>query len=279
MLRASHDPRTPARLRPGFPVLQRDPHTLQVGLRPPDAVRLPDTPAVRAMLEALASQQVLGDLDPDAARALATLTAAGLVVPCAPGPPVEESALALFGTAAATRVSARGRPIGLQADPATERDACQALADAGLIVDDDRAEVVLVVSCGPLRRTRTDGWIRRGVPHLVVSGWGRVRRLGPFVSPGQTACVRCVDAHESQTDPRLPLLIDQAAHPRTAAVAPVDPVLNRMALTWAVRDVARFLEGDEPSTWSTTVDIGPTEAPVITRWLRHPACGCAWDVV
>ena len=45
----------------------------------------------------------------------------------------------------------------------------------------------------------------------------------------------------------------------------------------AVRDLAGFVDGEEPSTWSTTVDLGPSGAPVLTRWGRHPWCGCAWD--
>jgi hypothetical protein len=98
------------------------------------------------------------------------------------------------------------------------------------------------------------------------------------VVPGSTACLRCVDAHESQADPRLPLLLEQAAD-ADHAPPPLDPLVVTMALTWAVRDLARYAEGDEPSTWSATVDIGASGPPTLTRWLRHPDCGCAWDTL
>lgn len=265
-------------LRPGVPVLRRDPLTLQVGLRPPLAVQLPDRASVRALLDALASYNDPGPLDDDARHALAMLAAADLLVDAASGAAAESDVM-LFGSDAARRRTARSTgAIGLTAEPTSADGLDDLLAAAGLRVDDRDPAVHLVVTAGPARRSLVDPLLRAGLPHLLVSGTGATRRVGPFVDPGRTACVRCVDAHESEADPRLPLLIEQAAHPHSP-IAPVDPLVGRLALTWAVRDLARYLEGDEPSTWSTTVDIGPTEAPTVTRWLRHPDCGCAWDVL
>ena len=103
-----------------------------------------------------------------------------------------------------------------------------------------------------------------------MSGDAGSRRIGPFVEPGRTACLRCVDAHEAEVDPRLPFLVEQAAM-ATDGGEPVDPVLDRLALAWAVRDLCRYLEGDEPSTWSATVDLGPTDATAPGALAAAPA--------
>jgi len=144
---------------------------------------------------------------------------------------------------------------------------------------DDRTLVHLVVVTGTVDREVLDPLTRGTVPHLVVSGGAAGRRVGPFVEPGRTACLRCVDAHESLRDPRRPLLVAQAADQAAEVPPPRDPLLDQLALAWAVRDVVRYLEGDEPSTWSTTVDIGPGGVPAAVRWGRHPWCGCSWDAV
>ena len=269
------------RLRPGFPILRRDADSLQVGYRRPWAVRLPDRPSVRRLLEALETGQDHGRLDDDARLALDRLLAARLVVlgtPDAAGEP-HPAELLLFGDdARRRRDTRRTSAIGVLAEPAAATGLTELLDTAGLTVDEETAAIWLVLAAGPARRSLVDPLVQAGVPHLLVEGVGPRRRVGPFVSPGRTACLRCVDAHESEVDPRLPFLVDQAARPEQAP-PPVDPLLSRIALAWAVRDVARYLEGDEPSTWSATVDVDATAAPILTRWLRHPECGCAWDTM
>jgi len=268
-------------LWPGVPVVRRDANTLQVGLHPPLAVRVPDAPEVRALLASLRRGEPPGDLTAVAARALDSLVAAGLAFPAAPAPATREVtvAQAQFGADGVRRLAARAHHrIGLRADERSVGTLADLLASTGLTVDDAAPSVWLVVTSGPVTRETIDPLVRAGAPHLVVSGGAGGRRIGPFVEPGRTACLRCVDAHEAEADPRRPFLVEQAAL-ASAGDEPVDPVLDRLALAWAVRDVCRYLEGDEPSTWSATVDLGPTAAPHLVRWLRHPHCGCAWDLL
>lgn len=270
-------------LRPGVPVLKRDPETLQVGLAPL-AARFPDHPAIRDLLDELRCGRIPGPLPATAEAALASLRTADLVleVPAhdAEGDAVDHGpARAQFGSDAVRRAVQRtAHRVGVRADRPSAALATELLAEADLARDDDRATVWLVVAGGEVPRTAVDPLQRAGVPHLLVSGRHGARRVGPLVDPGVTACQRCVDAHEAATDPRLPFLLEQAAG-AGAGNDPVDPVLERLALSWAVRDLARYAEGDEPSTWSATVDIGPTAAPEVTRRLRHPHCGCAWDTL
>jgi hypothetical protein len=109
-----------------------------------------------------------------------------------------------------------------------------------------------------------------------------VVELGPFVAPGQTACLRCVDAHRGETDPRRALVLEQyaAAGPRADGVPePVDEPVFTAALAWAVRDCLSYVDGLEPTTWSRTVTFGPGMAQTAREWARHPHCGCAWSEV
>lgn len=275
-------PSLPLVLRPGVPVLRRDAGTIQVGLDPPLAVPLPDRPEVRALLDRLRDGAVADGLTPAAERALDRLVEVGLVLPLAPGDdgPALAAARAQFGADAVRRLADRARHrIGLRADAGSEPLVRELLGVAGIAVDDATPSVWLVVTAGPVARESVDPLVRAGAPHLLVSGDAGARRVGPFVEPGRTACLRCVDAHESESDPRRPLLLAQAARSSHEVRPPTDPLLDRIALSWAVRDVCRYLEGDEPSTWSATVDIGPRGTPRVERRLRHPHCGCAWDLL
>src|SRR5918993_1493056 len=267
------------RLRPGVPVLRRDADTLQVGLHPPHVARVPDTSDVRSMLDALRVGDSPTELSPVAARVLDDLLTAGLALPSVPDTTAAQRvAQAQFGADGVRRLADRsGHRIGVRADGPVRAIIAELLTLAGLEVD-DAPSVWLVVGSGPIVRESIDPLVRAGAPHLLVSGDAGGRRIGPFVEPGRTACLRCVDAHEAEADPRRPFVVEQAALASTGD-EPVDPVLDRLALTWAVRDLCRYLEGDEPSTWSATVDIGPVDAPRLVRWLRHPHCGCAWDLL
>ncbi|MBS4752552.1 hypothetical protein KG112_06990 [Nocardioides sp. zg-ZUI104] len=291
-------------LRPGVPVLSRDARVVQVGLDSP-VVRLPDSPAVRSLLRALGRPGGLtapgapgepgepGEPGADAgapeavqvADALARLARAGLLVEVSRHERGTDPVLGLlraqYGPDAVRRRAARAAAlVAVHADPATRATLAELMGRAGLRVagaGDPDADVHVVVAGGALDRAVLDPLVRACVPHVAVHGSGAARRLGPFVQPGLTACLRCVDAHESVRDVRRSLLVAQAASIAREQPPPQDPVLEALVLAWTVRDVTRYVEGDEPSTWSATVDVGPGDGPRSTRWGRHPECGCSWD--
>jgi bacteriocin biosynthesis cyclodehydratase domain-containing protein len=138
------------------------------------------------------------------------------------------------------------------------------------------APVAAVVASGEPRREDADAHLRDGRPHLVVSGGAAGVVVGPFVAPGLTACLRCLDAHRSEADPRRGLVLAQVAG---RAGGPADPALTTLAAAWAARDLLTLLAGIRPSTWSATVAVGADLRPERRSWRRHPWCGCAWDVV
>lgn len=268
--------------------MARGPGVLQVGLDGPTA-QVPDSPDVRDLLAALGRFPGLPaaalELPYAAGAALDQLDAVGLLVVVPDGEavpqPADQVLRAQFGPDAVRRRAARARAaVVVRAASSTEPLLAALLDQAGLrrTSGEDGAVAHLVVSTGPVDRELLDPLVRSSVPHLVVSGSAGLRRVGPFVHPGHTACLRCVDAHEALHDARRPFLLAQAARAAVERPPPLDPVLDTLALAWAVRDLARYAEGDSPSTWSTTVDLGPTAAPAAQHWGRHPDCGCAWDV-
>ena len=248
------------RLRPGVAVVRRDDHHLQLGLAPPHRVVLPDLPEIRALVDALQRERAIRSSAPRVAQALTRLAQADLVEPTSHGLPIPVTVAPL----GARRLVDAAAPV---------------LRTAGVQLDDD-AEVRLVLGYGALPRGLADPLVRDGSAHLaaVVTPWGW--DLGPFVVPGETACLRCVDAALSDHDPRHGVIVDQVAH--AAPSVPARAALDTLAFGWIARDLAAYARGERPSTWSATVRVAedPGEEPVSEqRWLRHPLCGCAWDAL
>lgn len=233
-----------------------------MGLEPPHRVVLPDLPETRRLLDDLQQGRALGASGPRTATTLARLAAADLLAP----EPVRSD------TDAVAEAVLHG--------PRTLVDsAAVALRGAGITLS-DRAGVHVLMGYGAVSRVRADPLVRDGVPHLVAvsTPWGW--ELGPFVVPGETACLRCVDAARGDNDPRYGVVLDQLV--RSASPAPVAPALSAIAMGWVARDLIAHRRGVRPSTWSTTVRLTDSPGPELVdehRWLRHPHCGCAWDAL
>lgn len=279
------------RLLPGLPVVRRDAEHLQVGVEDRSVV-LPDRPQVRDLLQALTGTgtgPVPGpDVSPAALLALARLARAGLLVDrevlaaClttyADGPAQRAAALATLHSSprdAGTRWAARTRAsIRVDGAPADASVVEQALASSGVSSARAAGDAVVLLRDREPDRDELDRLQHDDVPHLLVRAALDHVVVGPFVEPGRTACLRCLDAHRTDRDPRWPLVLAQQAGLDVPAVR--DPALWQLALGWAARDVLRWLDGEEPSTWSATVRIGPDLRPQRLAWRRHPRCGCGW---
>ena len=274
-------------LRPGVRVTRRDDAHLQVGLDPATAVVVPDTAEVRAQLNALCSGAPVEQQrrTSDVWRALESkgqiVDADAYFHQLPKDLPTQRSRAALFAqhpNDAAWRLVARAAArVWVDTDHHGYL-AQQLLLRAGVTLGTDRPTVGLVIADGELGRSRLDPLMQSSTPHLLVSHSDGLVRVGPFVEPGRTACLRCMDAQLSEHDPRRALIVEQYAADRvpTAVAEPYDETLGLLALTMAVADVIAFVDGDRPATWSTTIDVGPGLDLQRTLWKRHPRCGCSW---
>lgn len=256
-------PIEPRRLIEGLHPVPRGDGYLHLGLDPPHRAVLPDRPEVRALLAALTSPEGLaGPPTPAQSAALDALRDAGLL--CAPPPRLRSlSVHVVVGTLDV-------RPLLDLLAPARVRVRCEA-GLAGATPDD----VVVIAGTGYDLRRHGDRLVRRGLPHLVL-GPGPVPgrpRLGPWVAPGSTACLRCVDADDGGEDPRRWWVMQELqALPAPVLRAAELPLL----LGWAARELLTYAAGGTPLTWGGTVDLAP-EGPVVRPRSPSPYCGCTWD--
>lgn len=271
------------RLRPGCRVVRHDCDTLAVVLDD-ELCLVPDRDDVRRALD---DWQVGSDCVASAAveDVRDVLIARDWLV-TGRGPriddrdPLRRSAVAAdvaaWGSRAAAVVADRERrPVRLRA-PGPWQDALRGLLrTAGLSLADGAGEVVLLVNQGHHDRTTSEQLVRDAIPHLWVSVHATTVEIGPFVEPGRTACLGCVDGARNERNPRH--LMRMAQLGTAAALEAFDPGLLTLAAGWATRDLLAWVDGEVPATWSATVRIGRSLTVHREEWLRHPHCGCAWD--
>jgi len=186
-------------------------------------------------------------------------------------------------TAAGLRESAAGPGSGPGSPPTTTTTARDDRRPGRVGSRPDDPVTGLLVAVGEPARDRLDRWMREGTPHLLLRLTEGRAIVGPFVRPGQTACLRCIDAHHTDVDPAWPLLVEQyasaVAREREDAVPePVDTALAALAAAWAARELVSHAEGRTPATASTTIRLHPQLTALETQgWPRHPGCGCSWS--
>jgi len=240
------------RLRPGLQVVRRDERHLQIGLDPPWRLVVPDEPEIHALLDDLTAGRAAAPPESAAAHAvLRDLDRLDMLIRPAP--------------AQLPRVTVTGAPPLVAIARTLLEEAGVPLGDAG--------EVALVLTDGEPRRAEIDEHMRAGRPHLLLTARPDCYEVGPLVVPGRTACLRCLDAHRAEADPRRPVVVEQLAG---APLAPDDPVLAQLATCWAVRELLAALEGRAAATWSATFTLDGSLRPTHTAWVRHPHCGCSW---
>lgn len=241
-------------LRPGFRVVRRDDRHLQLGLDPPERLVLPDQPG---LLEALTEPartppRHLHDV-------LDELVRAGWVV----------------DAGARARSSAGRAPFAATVDAGLDALLARTCTAAG-IAREATGVARLVATVGEPRRSVSDALMRDDTPHLWLAVLPTSVRIGPYVEPGRTACLRCVDAHLGDVDPRRATVLHQLEELASAPVTDADPCLTQLGVSFAVRDLVRLLDGEPSAVRSATVSV--TGELQVTRrdWLRHAHCGCAW---
>lgn len=120
-------------------------------------------------------------------------------------------------------------------------------------------------------RALTDQLRRAGLAHLVVRLEPERAVVGPFVVPGHSPCVRCLDLARCDLDREWPLLLAQLAttwqESGSLASAWASSTAAAHALAWLDR-------GQVPAV-GTTLELPSDTLALETRtWAAHPRCGC-----
>jgi bacteriocin biosynthesis cyclodehydratase domain-containing protein len=185
-----------------------------------------------------------------------------------------------------------GRGLGAREVDRRRRATAVAVDGTGVVADEIRrllprarvalgvagrdADLTVLADDGEPDRSRADTALHTGLPHVWASIRDCVGLVGPFVLPGDTACLRCADASRSDVDPAWPTLVDQAAR-RKPVIAAVDEPLATVVAALTVHDVAVWASGIGPQTLGGIVEIPYGFGPVQRLEVDpHPQCGCGW---
>lgn len=308
--------RRPA-LPPTLRRLWRGPRTLQIGRDPARALVLdgvgPAEVAFLGLLDgtreraaALREAAAVGVPPSEAARLLRLLEGSGLlddgagdVTAVRQLPPADRDRLApdlacwallRGGTAAAARALGRRRAarVAVTGSGRVARSVADLLAEAGVGQVAARGPAAgdsLAVLCSDdgalVPPELRDRLLLAGVPHLLAETYETLGSVGPLVVPGRSPCLRCLDLHRRDRDPRWPAVAAQLTGP-----APV-PVSNDSVLAAAVAahaTLAAVAHLDDPAGRSplegTLTELRlPDGGLRRRRFEAHPACGCAWPGV
>ncbi len=232
------------KLDPIWPIVWRDPHTVQVGVDRPVAVLEQLTAEQERMVAALVAGVGRSGLDmidgPAAADAMLARLGTALI-----GEPVQPAGAAVFG---AGRTADRLRSV---------------LAATGT--------PVVIVAHYVIAPDLHSRWLRRDLPHLPVVYGDSIVRIGPFVEPGSGPCLYCLELHHTDADPAWPAIASQLLGRR--AHTETDLVAIEVAATVA-RLVARRSASDPGAARSIELDVSSGETSE-REWARHPDCLCA----
>lgn len=288
VLSTSTDPAPPAaghpfypRIDPAIPVLERD-VGVQFGLdrRHPVVLRPPIGTSVRALAQYLELF--------DGSRDLAELLRLGRHPRITRGwvfdalRRLERAGVLLHGARRTRAVHIRLHGLGALADSLE-----QALSGVGYQVHRSRRyapevvpqrwrqdAVVLVDQDVPDPRLVHD-LLTSGAPHLSVRVRDATVVVGPFVLPGLTSCLRCIEVTRAERDADWPRLAAQLVG-RPAPARASDRLLAT-SLTINQLDIAfRADPGAPPPSLSATLEFDP-HTGTVTRvpWPRRLRCDCA----
>jgi hypothetical protein len=234
-------------LRPGAPLLRRDPSHLQVGTSP--GIVIADRPGLVALLRLLDGVRDLGAVvDADEADSSRRRLAGRRV-----GFTTSAGASALVAATRAALVSA-----GL--DDLTSTD----------------PELLVIVSHGEIARTVYDQPALMGLDHLpVVIDEDRVR-IGPLVRPGRTPCVTCHDLHRSDWDPAWSAIVPQLGRrPPPLRPAGLAGLTLHAAAVEVAAEVVAVLSEAPPRTAGRCLVVGARhDERAVWPVAFHHRCAC-----
>lgn len=121
-------------------------------------------------------------------------------------------------------------------------------------------------------------WLRRAVPVLPVVVDGPRVAIGPLIGTHRGApCLRCLDMHRADRDPRWPMVLAQLI-----ALTDTDPppqIDTESSLTRCAAAMAAMIAHSQLDGWGppdgVSVEVAlPFPRTVLRHWARHPRCRC-----
>lgn len=136
-----------------------------------------------------------------------------------------------------------------------------------------RPDLVVLVDSGVMDPIGARALMREDVPHLPVLVRELDTLIGPMVRPGLGVCLRCLDLHRCEKDPRWPAIATQVA---SRPPQGVETSLAWLAASFAAHQVLAAVDGRPTVLESTSAEIsGWDPVPMLRRWRPHPECGCS----
>ena len=260
---------TVLRLDPAYPTLWRGASSLQFGI---DPVAVVDDPTPW-------QQRLITELD----RGIPDTALQGLAD--AFGVPDEEvrDFVAHLERVLLAReaVGARSTPVALRVDRDIQPDVREAirrsLQSAGMAPHDlspgeepSSGMPVLLVAQHIVEPRSAAALVRDDIPHLPLVFSGGQATVGPYVEPGQTACLACTHAHRRDADADWPMLAAQLIGRR---VAPVPVALAAEAGGLAARLIRAGAALPGQPQRSVTLSAASARR-VWTTHRPHEECAC-----
>jgi hypothetical protein len=138
-----------------------------------------------------------------------------------------------------------------------------------------RPDLVVLAPEEEPERASVIRWVGEGVPHLLASVCEAAGSVGPFVVPGETACLHCIDLHRADLDPAWPALLAQTVVPGPAPTS--DVALAGLVASLAALHVTSYLVGGRPASMDGTLAITLDGRVRRRTWHPHPGCGCRFE--
>lgn len=251
------------KIDPRWPLVWRDPVTLQIGLDPPRVVleRLDATD--ERMIAALAVGVTRDGLDVVADGRTAAMDA--LLERLAP---VLQSATEPESPATIA-MSGSGRLLDLAARMLGELGHRVLMAPNTSRLAEADPDLAVIVGHWVLPPEAHAFWLRRDVPHLPVVFSDAALHLGPLIEPGDGPCLVCLELHRRDADDAWPTIATQLLGRAAGAESP--SLVTEGAAT-LVRLISTRLDGREGEAYS--LRITPSGDRLRRSWRPHPDCGC-----
>lgn len=260
------------RLDPRYPLVWRDPVSLQIGAETPVVTLQNVSPSVERLIGALMAGISRVELESLATRLGVAadeipgfLDSIGPALATEPSRPRHTSWIIDGQGLTAQRVAALLTAAGLaNVDADTDLD-----ADAHSEAKTDLAIIVASHVIDPRRYIR---WLSRDIPHLAVVYTDTGARVGPLVEPGTGPCLHCLAIDAADRDPSWPAIASQLLG--QAASSEREPLVSIVAGLAARVAQSRLVDGVNDLA-SATLSFDAHSLTGRRVWHRqHPECGC-----